>query len=349
MKKNTVSGEESLPEVVSGYLRDLIKKTGGVDGPIGKQFIMQKSQFLNQGMDDDDPLDEEEHEVAPGLVYKYRGVIDKNGTILTYGRVLWMVTRICASYCRFCTRGREILPITKNNSLNSCQKPLLSDSDIKKAILYLRNHKEINEVIISGGDPLITPKDYLTKIINELTSLQKKNQIQIIRIGTRLPIVNPCAIQQWHYDLIKTIVNPYIMVHINHPTELTKETSLVWEQFRKQCNATIMSQTVLLKDINDNPQTLIDLFNLMVSKAIRPYYVYQCDPVPWAKRFIVPPEKVVKLWKQVRPRLSGLAATARLVIDVPHGYGKIPLPEGGAWKADYKIFRDFKKKKFIFE
>jgi lysine 2,3-aminomutase len=277
--------------------------------------------------------------VAPGLMYKYHGTVAKNGTILTYGRALWMITRFCSSYCRFCTRGREV----------GQPKPLLSDSEIKKAISYLRQHKEINEVIISGGDPLTAPKNYLTKIIRGLVSLQKKGQIQIIRIGTRLPIANPTVIQPWHYDLIKTITNPYIMVHINHSSELTKESLAVLERFRKKCYATVMSQTVLLKGINDDAQTLIDLFNLMAVNAIRPYYIYQCDPVPWAKQFIVPPKKVVELWKQVRPRLSGVAATARLVIDVPHGYGKIPLPEGDAWKVDYTIFRDFKKKKFDFK
>jgi len=339
MGKITTEDRGNLPEVISVYLRDLIKKTGGVDGPIGKQFIKQNSPCLYKGVYKDDPLDEAEHEVAPGLVYKYHGTVAKNGTVLTHGRVLWMVTRFCSSYCRFCTRGREV----------GVPKPFLSDSDIKKVIDYIAGQKEINEVILSGGDPLVVPRDYLTKIINQLVVLQKKGQIQIIRIGTRLPIVNPKVVQQWHYDLIKTIDNPYIMVHINHPFELTKSALTVLEQFRKQCYATVMSQTVLLKGINDDPQIFIDLFNMMAANAIRPYYIYQCDPVPWAKQFIVPPKKVIELWKQVRPQLSGVAATARLVIDVPHGYGKIPLPEGDAWNIDYKFFRDFKKKKFLFQ
>ena len=353
MKNNDVSGQESLPELVSVYLRDLIKKTGGINGPIGRQFIMQEKQHVwSKNAYDNDPLDEDEHEVAPGLVYKYHGSITKNGTIPTKGRALWTVTRFCSSYCRFCTRGREVgLPAGKSKTTGPTllQKTFLSDDDVKKAISYLKSHKEINEVVVSGGDPLITPKDYLTKIISELVKLQIKGDIQIIRVGTRLPIVNPIMIQKWHYDLLRTITNPYLMIHINHPAELTKESLSVLEQFRKQCFATVMSQTVLLKGINNDPQTLIDLFNLMSVNAIRPYYIYQCDPVPWAKDSIVTPRNVINLWKKVRPRLSGIAATARLVIDVPHGYGKIPLPEGDAWNVDYSGFTDFKRKKFRFQ
>jgi lysine 2,3-aminomutase len=352
MKKMSHVKQESLPELVSPYLRTLIEKTGGLDGPIGKQFVMQESQHAwSSNAYDNDPLDEDEHEVAPGLVYKYRGTFSTNGTVQTYGRALFTITRFCSSYCRFCTRGREVgLPTIKNktNGPTLVQKPFLSDDDIKKSLSYLATHKEINEVIISGGDALISPKEYLTKIIHGLVSLQKKNQIQIIRIGTRLPIVNPQLIKDWHYDLIKTIKNPYLMVHINHPYELTKESRAVLQQFREQCFATIMSQTVLLKGVNDNPETLIGLFNLLAANAIRPYYVFQCDPVPWAKQFIVSPKKVIELWKHVRPQLSGVAATARFVIDVPHGYGKIPLPEGDAWNVDHTGYRDFKKKKFEF-
>jgi lysine 2,3-aminomutase len=352
MEKTSKIPQESLPEVVSEYLRDLIKKTGGTNGPIGRQFIMQKSQHAwSSDAYDNDPLDEDEHEVAPGLVYKYRGKIAKNGTVTTYGRALFTVTRFCSSYCRFCTRGREVgLPATKNKKTGSAlfQKPFLSPDDLKKTFAYLAKHKEINEVIVSGGDSLVSPKEYLTTVVNELVALQKKGHIQIIRIGTRLPISNPRLLQQWHYDLIATIKNPYLMVHINHPKELTDESLAVIQKFRKECGATVMSQSVLLKGVNDNAQTFIDLFNKLAVNGIRPYYVFQCDPLPWAKKFIVPPHKAIELWKQIRPRLSGVAATARLVIDVPHGYGKIPLPEGDAWNVDFTKYRDFKKKQFKF-
>ncbi len=131
------------------------------------------------------------------------------------------------------------------------------------------------------------------------------------------------------------------MVHINHPSELTLQALRVIDRF-KQNGATVMSQSVLLKGVNDNPQTLINLFNLMAKEGIRPYYVYQNDPVSWAQHFTVSIPRAIKIWEQLRPRLSGIAGTARFVIDTPFGYGKIPVPEGKAWKVDYGYYCDFK-------
>lgn len=324
-----------LPEVISPYLIKLINKTGGVKGPIGRQFIAQpRKEKLHFKDGARDPLAEKEHEVAPGLIYKYKGRINKNGQVLYYGRVLWTITSFCGSYCRFCTRGREV-----GNG-----KPLLADGEIQKVFAYLRRRKEINEVILSGGDPLATPKAYLTKIINGLAGLQQEGIIKIVRLGTRLPIHNPVLIQDWQYQALAKIKNPYLMVHINHPGEMTFLALQVLGKFRKRSGAIILSQTVFLKGVNDSVKTLSDLFNKMVCEDIRPYYVFQNDPVYWAIHFTVPIKKAIKIWEQVRPRLSGLAATARFVIDTPFGFGKIPLPEGRAWNVDYSRFFDFKKK-----
>ena len=343
---------DALPELISPYLRDLIAKTGGAKGPIGKQFVAQISECAwNAQTQETDPLDEDEHEVAPGLIYKYEGTIDAKGNVVTYGRALWTITRFCSSYCRFCTRGREVgLPFQKNKSTGPTllQKPFLTDDDIKKVLSFLATHKEINEIILSGGDPLACPKEYLTSIVEKLIQLQKEKKLDIIRIGTRVPIVNPQMITDWHYDLIKKIRNPYLMVHINHPDELTEKSIAVLDRFRKESHASIMSQSVLLKGVNDDPQTLKTLFVTLAINAITPYYIFQCDPVWWGKDFIVPPKKAIALWQKVRPELSGIAATARFVIDAPHGFGKIPVPEGDAWDVDYTLFKDFKRKKIPF-
>lgn len=313
-----------LPEIIFPYLQKLIQKTGGPKGPLGLQFIAQpkkERKYFKKGVLD--PLIEDKYEVAPGLVYKYRG------------RVLWTITRFCASYCRFCTRGRQI----------GTREPYLTNKEISQVFAFLKKRKEINEVILSGGDPLVAPRKYLTRIINGLVKFQKDGNIDIIRLGTRLPIVNPLLVQPWHYQLLAKIKNPYLMVHINHPVELAAEVIEVLNNFRKKSGALILSQTVLLKGVNDSLSTLSELFNKMVKEGIRPYYIYQNDPVYWAKHFTVPIKKAIKLWQQLRPRLSGLAATARFVIDTPFGFGKIPIPEGNAWKVDYSYFFDFKKKK----
>lgn len=313
-----------LPELTSPYLSKLIAKTGGENGPIGLQFIAQpekERKYFKKGVTD--PLTEDKYEVASGLVYKYRG------------RALWTISLVCASYCRFCTRGREV----------GALKPHLREKEISQVLAFLKKRKEIKEVIVSGGDPLVAPRKYLTKIINGLIKLQKDGNIEIIRIGTRLPIVNPPLVQPWHYRLLAKIKNSYLVVHINHPAELTPEAIEVLNNFRRKSGALVLSQTVLLKGVNDSVKTLSELFNKMVKEGIRPYYIYQNDPVYWAKHFTVPIKRAIRLWQQLRPRLSGLAATARFVIDAPFGFGKIPIPEGGAWRVDYSCFFDFKKKK----
>ncbi|MCM8787554.1 MAG: radical SAM protein [Candidatus Omnitrophica bacterium] len=338
-----------LPEVISPYLIDLIEKTGGKNGPIGKQFVAQpekeKKYYSKNFLD---PLCEDENEVVPGIVYKYRGKIKKNGKVEYYGRVLWITTRFCGSYCRFCTRGREIgMPQNFKTETRSAltKKPLLTNQEIEKVFKFLKKRKEINEVILSGGDPLVSPKDYLTKIVNGLVKLQKSGDLDIIRIGTRLPIHNPSVVKRWHYELLGKIRNPFLMVHINHPAELTDSVLKVINNFKEISGASVFSQTVLLKGVNDSVETLYELFVKMTKEGIRPYYLYQNDPVYWAKHFTVPIKKAIKMWQKLRPRLSGVAATARFVIDTPSGAGKVPIPEGGAWNVDYSAFYDFQKKK----
>ena len=342
-----------LPEVVTPYLINLIGKTGGINGPIGKQFIAQpekENRFFN--VKEADPLSEDRFEVIPGLVYKYRGKKDKKGKVLYHGRVLWTITRFCASYCRFCTRGREVgLPPGSQNKLHSAiaHNHYLTYQQIDQGIDFIKTHPEINEVILSGGDPLFAPKEYLNYIIKKISALQKEGQVEIVRIGTRLPVHSPLFIKDWHYSLLKNIHNPYLMVHFNHPEEITPQVIKVLDRFRQECNALILSQTVLLKGVNDSLKTLYELFVKLTKEGVRPYYLYQNDPVCWSRHFTVEPKKAIRLWQQLRPRISGLAGTARFVIDTPFGFGKIPLPEGDAWKVDYSSFNDFKKKPHLID
>jgi lysine 2,3-aminomutase len=342
-----------LPEIFSPHLAKLITATGGVDGPIGRQFVArpeeEKEYYLIR---QSDRLNEDEYEEAPGLVYKYRGKLKENGEVEYYGRALWTVTRFCASYCRFCTRGREVGLMEKppeGTKATIAHKAFLSKEDIAAVRAYIIDHKEINEIIVSGGDPLTAPQDYLTEIIGMLSELQRQGHLDIIRVGTRLPVHNPIAIKDWHFQLLSTIRNPYLMVHINHPAELTPETLAVLQRFRRDCLANVMSQTVLLKGVNDSVETLYTLFTNIAKEGIRPYYIFNNDEPYWAVHFTVPPARAIAIWKQLRPRLSGVAATARFVIDVPNGKGKVPIPEGDAWDLDYTTYRDFTGKTYKFE
>lgn len=332
----------TLPEVIPPYLASLIAKTGGADGPVGRQFAFRQRPDPCTG--ETDPLEEDAYEVAPGLLYKYKGTVDANGAVVSYGRVLWTVTRFCGAYCRFCTRGREVgLPPSMNRTDGPtiARRPFLTPDDVAAAVSFIKGKPEIDEVIVSGGDPLATPSPYFDMLMRTAAGLVHDGNVSIVRIATRFPVTNPPAVSDAHIRAIARIPIPYVMVHINHPAELTPESVGVLTRLRKETGAIVMAQTVLLKGVNDDVQTLVDLFHTMVVHGIRPYYVFQCEPLWWASDFIVDPSRAVELWQHVRPRLSGLAATAKFAIDVPHGVGKVVVPEGGSWDVDTGHYRDF--------
>ncbi len=345
-----------LPEIFPPYLADLIKKTGGPDGPIGRQFVARPSlerKYFSSGLKD--PLIEDEHEVAPGLVYKYASNIDKRkkrGEISYWGRGLWTITRHCAAYCRFCTRGREVgIPSGKEgvSSAALAHTPNLLMDQINETLAFIEKEKGINEIILSGGDPMTVHPTILYYVLGKLGELQKKGRLAIVRIGTRTPVHNPLLLRDDHFKAVSLLRNPRVMVHINHYLELTPQTLGVLERFRKESGAVVMSQSVLLRGVNDDIETLYLLFTKLASEGVIPYYVFQNDPVYWAQHFTVPIKTAIKMWQKLRPMLSGVAATARFVIDTPKGYGKIPVPEGNGWDVNYDFgYRDFKGKKFQF-
>lgn len=344
-----------LPEVIPNYLQKLIAETGGAKGPLGLQFSAQPDlEKLNFKGEATDSLDEDEYETesAPGLVYKYKDQTDEYGMIHP-GRALWTITRNCAAYCRFCTRGREVgIPAGIDGLGKSAlaHTPHLSDEQIEQTLEFIRNQKNLNEIILSGGDPLTIKPEKLNYVLGKLREMQDNGKLDIVRIGTRVPIHNPIALRDEHFEAISKLYKPYMMIHINHPAEVTKEALFVLDRFRRQCDATVMSQTVLLKGVNDSVQTLATLFNKLAKEGIRPYYVYQNDPVYWAKHLTVPIEETRKIVEELRPKLSGVAATVRFVIDTPGGSGKIAIPEGNAFEVDYsKGYRDYKGNKFEFK
>lgn len=343
-----------LPEVFSPYLRNLIESTGGPTGPIGLQFVAQpeREQAGWEG-EASDPLLEDAHEAAPGLVYKYQAGATEKGVRFS-GRALWTITRNCAAYCRFCTRGREVgIPAGQEGIRSSALSfaSHLSRDQIEQTLSFIRNEPGLKEIILSGGDPLTVRPDVLHYVLGELARLQKSGnqesgKLDVVRIGTRVPIQNPAGVKEAHYRAIQQLQAPRMMIHINHPAELTSESLHVLDRFRKDTSAIVMSQTVLLKGVNDTVDVLYALFTAMAREGIVPYYVYQNDPVYWAKHFTVPVGEAIALWQNLRPMLSGVAATARFVIDTPGGYGKIPVPEGDAWNFDTGNFRDFQGKTF---
>jgi lysine 2,3-aminomutase len=325
----------------------LIAATGGNDGPIGIQFVAQPEKerlFYNDGLKD--PLMEDEHEVSPGLVYKYQAEIATDGTVLQKGRALFTITRNCAAYCRFCTRGREVGISANNTGVSEvalAHSPHLSREQIDESLAFISREPGLNEVILSGGDPLTVKPDILKYTLGKLGDLQRSGKLDIVRIGTRVPIHNPLMFKDYHIEAIKQLEIPRMMLHINHPAEITPEMLQVVKRLRYETGANLYSQSVLLSGVNDSVSVLQKLFEDLAKNGIHPYYVFQNDKVYWADHFTVPLDEAMNIWGQLRPRLSGVAATAKLVIDVPKGHGKIPVPEGNAWSIDRSAgYRDFK-------
>ncbi|MDO9509731.1 MAG: KamA family radical SAM protein [Candidatus Magasanikbacteria bacterium] len=246
-------------------------------------------------------------------------------------RALVLVNNICPRECAFCMRKREMIK----------PKYTISDKEIKAIKNYLIKNKEVKELIFSGGDPLSTP-DVLQKCLKNLGNLL---QIKIIRINTRLPITFPKAVNDKILKILKGVKNKpvYLLLHINHTDELTS--GVVRAIKKLQTGVTmVLSQTVFLKNINDNVKSLQNLFENLVEIGVKPYYIFHCDPVVNAKQFEVDFKKEIKIYSELRKKLSGLAYPI-FTIEAENSKGKIPVPTD-FWNFDKKVFRDFTGKKF---
>ncbi len=266
-----------------------------------------------------DPFLEIQNMPVPKLICRYKN------------RALILVNNICAQECAFCMRKREMMKM----------KYLIKNKEIKEIKRYLIKNKEIKELIFSGGDPLNTP-EVLEKCLKELGNL---SQIKMIRIGTRLPITYPKAINDKIVKILKTVKNKpiYLMLHVNHFNELSKETDKAIKKIQTGVTM-ILSQTVFLKGINDNVKILQELFEKLTEIGVKPYYLFHCDPVANAKPFEVDLKKEIKIYSELRKKLSGLAYPI-FTIEAENSLGKIPVPTN-FWDFDKKAFRDFLGKKF---
>lgn len=339
----SISPEGALPENIPPHLLRLMDKHPAIK----LQFQADPAKERTH-LDDlfEDPLNEDEHKVTEFSVVKY-GARSKDGEPWRPGRMLLWATLRCGAYCRFCTRGREV------GESSSIPKNIFDEN-----IEYLRSHPEINEVILSGGDPLTTNPRHFDYIISQLAELQQAGSLKVVRIGTRLPVHNPEAISDRHIESLRKLRNPRMMLHINHPEEIRGEvkTQEVFERF-KEAGAMLYSQSVLLNGVNyfedehgnPDPSTLMDLAEEVNYSGVVPYLLFQNDQVPWATHFTVPIRKAIKMWQSIRPNMSGLSDTWQFVIDVPGGAGKIPLPKWG-FTVDYEQgFLDYEGRRFYLD
>ena len=288
---------KKYPLAITPYYASLIHRLDNSD-PVYAMSVPQLEELNNPAFLSEDPLEENEDMPVPGLVHRYGD------------RALLMATTTCSSYCRHCTRKR----------VAGTREVIISPQRLAQSVAYLKEHPEIHDVIISGGDPLTMPTAALEQILIGLRSVET---VQIVRIGTRVPVVLPMRITDELTSMLKRYHPLWINTHFNHPNELTEEAA---EACAKLADAGIPlgNQSVLLKGINDSPKIMEELCRGLVSMRVRPYYMYQCDLVRGVEHFRTPLSRGIEIVEYLRGRLSGLAIPT-FVVDAPYGGGKIPV------------------------
>jgi len=248
--------------------------------------------------DVEDPLHEDVDSPVPGLTHRYPD------------RVLFLVTHICSMYCRHCTRRRTV----------GIEDAHLTRKNVDLGLEYIRNHKSVRDVLLSGGDPLVLPGDRIEYILKEL---RKIPHVEIIRIGSRAPVVLPQRITDELVSMLKKYHPIYVNTHFNHPREITRESR---EACEKMANAGIPlgNQSVLLRDVNDCPYIMKSLVQKLLAIRVKPYYIYQCDLTRGISHFRTSITKGMEIMENLRGHTSGMAVPT-FVVDAPGGGGKIPL------------------------
>lgn len=297
-ERKALEGTSDLFRVdVTPYFISLIDPKNPND-PIRKQVIptlTESSAFCGMM---EDSLAEDRDSPVPGLTHRYPD------------RVLMLVTTQCATYCRYCTRSRIVGDPTETFSRN----------DFEQQIRYIRENKQVRDVIISGGDPLVLPIKVLEEILSRLREIK---HVEIIRIGTRVPVFLPMRITTELTDMLQKYHPLWMNIHVNHPHEITAELAQA-ANLLTRAGIPLGNQTVLLAGVNDCVHIQRDLIHRLLQIRVRPYYLFQCDLVEGAGHFRTPVAKGIEIIEGLRGHTSGLGVPV-FAIDAPGGGGKVPL------------------------
>ncbi len=275
----------------------LVEKLTDSSHPLWRQFVPDAAELSDESLPED-PLSETEKSPVPAIIHRYSA------------RVLLLAANSCAAYCRFCTRKRRV-----GNRQQS-----LSFGQVLDGIAYIADHPAINEVIVSGGDPLTLSDGLLRELLERLRKIE---HVDILRIATRMPAVLPERITPQLAELLRRYQPLYVTTHFNHPDELTPEVKAACTQLA-EVGIPLANQTVLLKDVNDDIDTIAALCTNLLKMRIRPYYLHQTDMVRGTGHFRVSLAKGVELAEGLRKRVSGLAVP-HYIVDTPGGHGKVEL------------------------
>ena len=305
------------PFRITEYYNSLIEAYNETD-PIFLQSFPSEKEFFENNLTFD-PFKEEEKQKVPYFIHRY----PKRGVLL--------VNNFCAMNCRHCMRKRRW--DDKQNIISSEELDLVVD--------YCKKN-DIDDVIISGGDPLMLPYEKLEEIIKKIASIPS---VRVIRIGSRLTVTDPDRVDEKKIKIFELFDNIFFLTHYNHPKEITSLSVEKIKKIRKK-GVAVLNQSVLLKGVNDNELILKKLFTELLYAGIKPYYLHQCDLVKSVTHFWVEPEKAIKMLKAIQGHISGIAIPY-YAIDLPGGKGKIMLgPESSLKKENGKyIFYNYLKEK----
>jgi lysine 2,3-aminomutase len=279
------------------YLRSLLSGRA-LDDPIALQFLPDERELHALSYETADPIGDIPHTPVKGIVHRHPD------------RVLLKVAHSCPVYCRFCFR-REMV---------GSNGDALQGVELDAAIEYIREHRELWEVILTGGDPLTLSSRRLADILGRLASI---DHVAVIRVHSRVPIVAPNSIDETYARALAQSKPVYLAVHVNHSEEIT-EPVVTALHLLSEAGVVLLSQTVLLKGVNDSATVLEALFRKLVLLRVRPYYLHHPDLAPGTSHFRVPVEVGQDLMRVLRGRLSGLCLPT-YVLDIPGGFGKVPI------------------------
>jgi lysine 2,3-aminomutase len=281
------------PMRINPYYLGLIKES---NDPIYRQCIPDIREISDEaGVED--PLNEEGDSPVFGLTHRYPD------------RVLFLVSSRCAMYCRFCNRKRKV-----------GRASMASRESIREGLSYIRGHREIRDVLLSGGDPLLLSNGELARI---LTQLRGMSHVEIIRIGTRIPCALPQRITPQLANILGRFKPLYVNIHFNHPDEITEEASLACSRLA-DAGIPLGCQTVLLKEVNDRPEIVMALMQKLLTIRVRPYYLFQADPARGTSHFWTPLNRGLEIMSALQGHTSGLCVP-HFAVDLLGGGGKVPL------------------------
>ncbi|MDD2381476.1 MAG: lysine 2,3-aminomutase [Mariniphaga sp.] len=307
---------DRFPLSITPYYLSLIDTDNYQNDPVFKQAFADINELTVLKTDMVDPLSEDTDSPVPGITHRYPD------------RVLFHVSNVCSMYCRHCTRKRKVGDIDS----------IPGKAQLLDGIEYIKNTPQVRDVLLSGGDPLMLSDSYLDWLLSEITAIP---HVEVVRIGTRMPVVLPYRITSSRIDVLKKYQPLWINTHFNHPREITASSK---EALAMLANAgfPLGNQSVLLANVNDCPRIMKKLVHKLVQNRVRPYYIYQCDLSEGLSHFRTPVGKGIEIMESLIGHTSGFAVPT-YVIDAPGGGGKIPIMPNYiiSWSTNKVVLRNY--------